>query len=200
MKSFAHTTPALVAALLDDPFYRAIVTDFVADHDSAARVLGSYFEYSLSEAERTGRCILADNPQLGASAWLLPRSTELEASESASKASFLAATLGPRGNSNYWRIIEFMSPRASLSVPAEAWYLSIIGIDPAAQGQGIGAQLLMPTLTEADAAGAVCYLETFSPRNVMFYERLRFRSVASYLEPCTGAPYVIMRRDACGAP
>jgi GNAT superfamily N-acetyltransferase len=195
MRSFAHTTPALVAALVDDPFYRALVADFVADHEAVARVLGSYFEYSLSEAERTGRCIVADNPRLGATAWLLPRSTEVEANESASKASFLAAALGPRGHSNYWRIIEFMSARASLSVPAEAWYLSIIGIDPAAQGQGLGAQLLKPTLTEADSAAAVCYLETFSPRNVKFYERLRFRSVASYLEPCTGAPYVIMRRD-----
>jgi GNAT superfamily N-acetyltransferase len=91
--------------------------------------------------------------------------------------------------------MEFMSPRASVSVPSEAWYLSIIGIDPAAQGQGIGAWLLKPTLAEADAAGAVCYLETYSPRNVRFYERLGFRSVASHLEPCTGATYIIMRRD-----
>jgi GNAT superfamily N-acetyltransferase len=195
MRPFARTTPALVAALADDPFYRAIAIDFVADHDSFARVLGSYFEYSLSEAERTGRCVVADNPQLGASAWLLPRSAEVEASESASKTAFLAATLGPPGNSNYWRIIDFMSPRARAAVPSGAWYLSIIGIEPAAQGQGIGAQLLKPMLAEADAARAVCYLETFSPRNIKFYERLRFRSVASHLEPCTGAPYIIMRRD-----
>jgi len=73
--------------------------------------------------------------------------------------------------------------------------LSIIGIEPAAQGQGIGERLLKPTLAEADAAGAVCYLETFSPRAVRFYERLGFRSAASHLEPCIRAPYVIMRRD-----
>jgi len=192
---FARTTPAIVASLVGDPFYRAITADFIADDGSVAHTLGSYFEYSLAEAERTGRCVVADDPQLGASAWLLPRSAELEAIESAAKASFLAATLGPRGNSNYRRIMEFMSQHASVSVPSEAWYLSIIGIAPVAQGQGIGARLLRPTLAEADAAGAVCYLETFAPRTVSFYERLGFRSVASHLEPCTGSPYVIMRRD-----
>lgn len=167
----------------------------MADDKWVARVLGAYFEYSLAEAQRTGRCVVADNPQWGASAWLLPRASELGASESAAKASFVAATLGPRGHSNYRRIMEFMGPRASDLVPPGAWYLSIIGIEPAAQGQGVGARLLEPTLAEADAVGAVCYLETFSPRNVRFYERLRFRSVASHLEPCTGAPYVIMLRD-----
>lgn len=195
MRPFARTSPALVAALITDPFYRAITADFAVDSVLVKRVLQSYFEYSLSEAKRTGRCVVADDSKLGASAWLLPRTEQVQASESAAKASFLAATLGPRGNINYQRIIEFMSPLASIAVPSGAWYLSIIGIDPEAQGQGTGARLLKPTLSEADAAGAACYLETFSPRNIRFYERLGFRSVASQIEPCTAAPYVIMRRD-----
>jgi|SRR5579883_1162989 len=95
MRPFAHSIPAVVAALADDPFYRAITADFRADRDRMAGVLGAYFEYSFSEAERTGRCVVADDPRLGASAWLLPRSAKLAARESAAKNAFLEATLGP---------------------------------------------------------------------------------------------------------
>src|SRR5258707_9810348 len=35
----------------------------------------------------------------------------------------------------------------------KGWYLSIIGVTPSAQGQGIGKRLIEPTLAEADDAG-----------------------------------------------
>jgi len=78
--------------------------------------------------------------------------------------------------------------------PAGAWYLSILGVLPAAQGRGIGAQMLAPALAAADRAGAVCYLESFSERNPAFYGRLGFDAVATHLEPTTAAPYRIMLR------
>ena len=71
----------------------------------------------------------------------------------------------------------------------DAWYLSIIAIAPEAQGQGLGRLLLAPTLAEADAAGAVCYLETFSPRNLTFYERAGFGRRARIDEPTAPAAY-----------
>ena len=40
------------------------------------------------------------------------------------------------------------------------------------------------------------YLETFTPRNLAFYRKLGFDTVAEYLEPVTNSSYVIMRRDA----
>jgi len=103
--------------------------------------------------------------------------------------------LGPRGWGNYRRIIEFMSGKSAPLVPAQAWYLTIVGVHPAAQGRGIGAQLIRPTLIEATQAGAYCYLETFTPRTVAFYERLGFARLAQFEEPTTQAPYAIMVRD-----
>ena len=190
MTPFAHAASALAESLIDDAFYWAI-------SDLAARkaTLQKYFVYSLEEAQRTGRCVLASDPALGATAWILPRFPEVVAAESASKKAALTSILGPRGLQNYFRIVQFMSPLAAQVIPAGAWYLSIIGIHPSAQGRGLGAQLLAGTLREASSAGVPCFLETFSPRNLSFYERLGFRSVAAHLEPTTSHQYTIMLRD-----
>ena len=69
-----------------------------------------------------------------------------------------------------------MSPLAEKHVPANAWYLSILGVSPSSQGQGLGVKLLLPTLAEADVANVPTYLETFSPRNIPFYARDWLRS------------------------
>ena len=192
MRAFPKTTPALAAALIGDPFYRAITVD--SDPEARLSVLLRYFDYSLQEADRTGRCTVHEDPTLGAAAWLLPRTKETEGAEASAKAAYLSALLGPRGWENYRRIIEFMSHRSEQLVPADAWYLTIVGVHPGAQGRGIGARLLQPTLAEASAVGAYAYLETFTPKNLAFYERLGFSSVATFLEPVTGAEYLIMQR------
>lgn len=54
------------------------------------------------------------------------------------------------------------------------WYLPLIGIDPAWQGQGIGSALMRHALAQADTDGLPAYLESSSPRNVPLYERLGF--------------------------
>lgn len=141
-----------------------------------------------------GRLVVWPDPSVGAAVWLLPAQTAVHHVEAKAKAEFLTAALGAAGWETYRRIIEFMRPRASAVVAESAWYLSIVGVTPAAQGQGIGRRLLEPTLAEADGAGADCYLETFDRRNPGFYERLGFLAVASHGEPVTGATYTIMLR------
>jgi GNAT superfamily N-acetyltransferase len=81
-------------------------------------------------------------------------------------------------------------------VSSGAWYLSIVGVAPVAQGRGVGGRLIRATLAEADQVGAPSFLETFSQRNVNLYERLGFAVVASYEEPTTQSQYWIMQRAA----
>ena len=192
MTPFEQASAALAESLFDDPFYWAITEDFGNDLAGRKQALSRYFYYSLEEAERTGRCVVAPDPMLGAAAWLLPRSPEVEAAVSAAKSKYLAATLGPRGTENYYRIVRYMAPLAARIVPSGAWYLSIVGILPSAQSRGLGAALLAGTLAEASNAKVSCYLETFTPRNL---ERLGFRRVADHLEPTTNKEYVVMRKD-----
>ena len=49
-------------------------------------------------------------------------------------------------------------------------------------------------LPKPNLVSATCYLETFSPRNLGFYERLGFAAEARFAEPTTGADYVVMVR------
>ena len=108
----------------------------------------------------------------------------------------MASTLGPKGVENHYRILRYMAPLPARVLPNDAWYLSIVGILPSAQGRGLGAALLAPTLAEASDAHVCCYLETFGDRNLGFYERLGFRPAAEHIEAVTGAKYTIMRPDA----
>ncbi|MGW0534003.1 GNAT family N-acetyltransferase [Streptomyces sp. NPDC003032] len=54
------------------------------------------------------------------------------------------------------------------------WSLSLIGADPAAQGQGQGAALLRSGLAQADAAGEPVRLESSKPSNIPVYEHFGF--------------------------
>jgi ribosomal protein S18 acetylase RimI-like enzyme len=57
------------------------------------------------------------------------------------------------------------------------WYLSMIGVDPARQGRGLGSALLRHTLALCDAEGAAAYLESSNPKNISLYERHGFEVI-----------------------
>lgn len=188
------TLKALVDSLRFDPFYVAISESFAHDEVQRREALAQYFDYSMTEGETRGRLIVWPDPSVGAAVWLLPAASSASDGKSDAKSAFLIEVLGAHGAENYHRIIDFMRPRASAAIDASAWYLSIVGVAPAAQGRGIGVRLLEPTLAEADEAGANCYLETFDSRNPRFYQRLGFSAVASHVEPVTASAYTIMNR------
>jgi len=183
-----------VAALEDDPFYRAICASHA--HDAARRraVLAQYFAYSIQEGKEIGRCVHLADPTLGVAVWLLPQAPDVQSRAAQKKRALLETTLDAEGCANYYRIVNFMRAKAAGVVSDAAWYLSIVAVDPASQGRGLGRKLLESTLAEADGFSATCYLETFSTRNLPFYERLGFGTVARFTEPTTGAGYSVMVR------
>ncbi|HEY0871222.1 MAG TPA: N-acetyltransferase [Acidothermaceae bacterium] len=54
------------------------------------------------------------------------------------------------------------------------WYLPWFGVTAAAQGRGLGSQLMTQCLEIIDASNLPAYLETPNPRNISFYERHGF--------------------------
>lgn len=71
--------------------------------------------------------------------------------------------------------------RAELVQPP--WYLWLLGVDPAFQGQGLARQLIMPQLARCDADERACYLETAAEANVAFYRKLGFEVVSEDVVP-----------------
>jgi ribosomal protein S18 acetylase RimI-like enzyme len=63
-------------------------------------------------------------------------------------------------------------------VPYPHWYLQIIGVHPAYQGQGFSSRLLRPVLERIDRERMPCYLETNSGKNVAIYRRFGFEVVS----------------------
>lgn len=191
-------TPCAVAALEDDPFYCSICAPYAADTVRRRAALAKYFDYSIQEGRELGRCFHLADEARGVAVWLLPQSPRLESQAAQRKRTFLHAALSPKGCENYYRIIEFMSAKSAALIDEAAWYLSIVAVDPAVQGQGLGRKLLEPTIAEADRAGVICYLETFSQRNLSFYQRLGFAASARFTEATTGADYTVMVRHPRG--
>ena len=99
----------------------------------------------------------------------------------------------------------FLSPRTPLVLRAmhevekrhpkgPHYYLSILGVDPPRQGEGLGSALLQPMLRRCDAEGVGAYLETGTERNVRFYSRHGFR-VTEEVPLRKGPPMWLMWRD-----
>src|SRR6188768_868042 len=152
---------ALVESLRDDPFYRTLCVGASSDSERD-QMLERYFDYSMSEGVSLGRCLVRLDDTPAAAIWLLPASEQKLEQARQAKDRFVREALGPKGADNYRQMIEFMSPRSRVVVPASAWYLSIVGVSRAGQGKGVGAQLLRETLAEADQLNAPCYLETYT--------------------------------------
>jgi ribosomal protein S18 acetylase RimI-like enzyme len=73
-------------------------------------------------------------------------------------------------------------------------HLGPIGIDPAAQGRGIGQRLMGLYCDDLDRTATSGYLETDRPQNVAFYQRFGFE--VTHEISVLGVPNFLMRRPA----
>jgi GNAT superfamily N-acetyltransferase len=65
------------------------------------------------------------------------------------------------------------------------WFLSILAVDPASQGQGCATGLLQPMLQRLDREGVPVYLELTDPALIAFYQRFGFEANAESTVPAT---------------
>ena len=181
----------LYDALIEDPYY--ILMEKTVPQNAKEGML-KYYDYSMREAQQYGALFIPTGQIYGASIWSKPLSADLSKEKSAAKKSFLKTYMGDKSLETYKAISAFMDARSENLIPENHWYLSILGVAPNLQGQGLGKTLLTPILEQADTAGVVTYLETFTPRNISFYQRLGYRVVGEFFEPTVGAVYSVMVR------
>ncbi len=171
---------AVADSLIDDPFYAALGAD--------RQGLIGYMEASWREALRIGR-VDSLGPE-GAALWMTSGDADLLAEAKQSKLAEFSRILSPQGLSAYRQMVAGMDEKLQGLLPEGIWYLSILGVAPALQGQGWGVRLLEPAL----ACGQPSYLETFGERSQRFYERLGYETRYRFHEPVTDKPYWVMFR------
>jgi GNAT superfamily N-acetyltransferase len=76
----------------------------------------------------------------------------------------------------------------------DVWYLPLIGVDPVAQGRGLGGALLRHALKTCDSDGLPAYLEATSPRSRNLYARHGF-NVVEIIQAGTSPPLWAMLRE-----
>ncbi len=75
-----------------------------------------------------------------------------------------------------WRLKRLQAQRP----PGPHYYLQLLGVDPASQGQGRGDRLLGELTRRCDLEGVPAYLETSREDNAAYYARHGFRVVARH--------------------
>ncbi len=106
----------------------------------------------------------------GAALWLPPGA----APDEEALAGILAASIADRKREDAFAVFEEMARYH----PAEPhWYLPLIGVDPARQGQGHGSAMMRAALELCDQSRLCAYLEATSPQNVRLYARHGFETV-----------------------
>ena len=184
---------ALYEALRDDAFYRTLEESV---EESSREAMLRYMDYSMAEGQLYGELCLLEDEEYGASVWTTPLDKERATDRSVRKKDFIAEHMGRRSLATYNGITSCMAEQAEPVVGPDWWYLSILGISPGLQGQGRGAHLVAHVLKITDRLQVPTYLETFSPRNISFYNRMGYEVVDSFHESTIGAPYWLMVRDA----
>lgn len=188
----AAVSRALALALIEDPFYLAVTIEAQANDAQRLQMLARYCELAIDEANAIGEVHYAGTD--GAAIWLTPQAgPDAIAHHGQVRSAALSTLLGERGYANYSGICEAMAQHVPASL-GDAWYLSILGVQPAARGRRLAHDLLQLTLSRADQAGATCFLETFNPLSLPFYQRLGFETELRCLEPVTGSEYWLMVR------
>lgn len=192
--AYRQYAEALCDALVEDAFYITLEQSVSARDDPRERLL-RYLDYSMVEARDYGTLHFPQAHQYGVAVWSKPLTPERAALQKQAKREFLQRHMGAANAARYDDISDFMSAQSDRLVDASAWYLSIVGILPAFQNKGLGAALIRPVIELADAAGVPTFLETFTPRNEPFYQRLGYRAAGSFFEPTIGASYSLMLRE-----
>ena len=182
----------LARAFHDDPLQTYVLPD---PEERAERSPGHFapiLEYGL----RFGTVLTTAGEPRGASVWL-PPGQALVTDERAVEAGLdrLPDVLGAAAANRFFSVLSAIDPYHQTDVPADHWYVHVLGVEPAAQGLGLGRALLAPVLEEARRDRLPCYLETAQPRNIAFYQHLGFRVLRDIVDEGSGLRLCTFRLD-----
>lgn len=185
---------SLYESLKNDSFFNYLESTIKGDKKTKVQTMLEYMDYSIHEAYTYGKIGTHGNENSGASLWVTPLSSDLNDLKKIEKKKQLISIFGKDVYTEISVVGEFMNSQNDKYISDDMWYLSILGVNPAYQNQGLGKKLLKPILKEADELQVTTYLETYTLKNNSFYKRLGYEIVATIKEPTIGQAYNLMIR------
>ena len=166
-------------------------------HDEVERhsVADTFALISLSVCLRYGEVYTSSEKLEGVAAWLPPGKAPFGGWQIVRSVPLSALIrFGRQGAGRMWAYGRFVDNLHRRLVPYPHWYLQIIGVAPAYQGQGFSSRLLRPKLERIDRDGMPCFLETNARKNVAIYRRFGFEVVSEDKIPGTEVTSFAMLR------
>jgi len=177
---------ALCNAFFDDRIYRWLVPD-----DAQRRRSAAIFYSRFVDACWPHGGVYAAGAGAGAALWV-PPGKQLVPDEQAE--TFRRELVQSAGDDAASARMAQLFQLVDDNHPVDAcWYLAFMGVDPSAQGQGIGTRLLAAVLTQADRDQMPDYLEASSPENQRLYERHGFQTLRELTVADSPAIYAMWR-------
>ena len=168
----------LAAAFQADP--GTIV--FLPDDVERSEILPDFFRTFVAAAlSEDADIVVAGEPISGVASWFGP--DRHGPSPDAMGTHGLGAVLersGPEATGRLLGMLQEIEANHERLAPGPHLRLEFFGVTPALQGEGIGTALIEHGHRRADDLGLACYLETFSERNVGYYERRGYRTVGEF--------------------
>lgn len=131
----------------------------------------------------------------GVAAWIPPEKSEMNIWQVLSMLFALPWKVGWHRLGRCLSLFSALNERSQHEMREPHYILSLLGVAPTYQGQGIGSLLLKPVLEQADREGLPCYLATFTEQAVRFYRKHGF-VVLWHGELSDGSPCIwTMKRE-----
>jgi ribosomal protein S18 acetylase RimI-like enzyme len=182
---------ALALAFQDDPLQSYVLPD----PEERALRSPAHFSTLLRYGHLFGEAVTTQGTPEGAAIWQPPGVDVTPERAVGSGLNRLLTLIGADALQRLGRVLDYLEAVHHRDLPPDHWYLMVVGVVPARQGQGVGRALLQPILNRADSAGLPCCLDTAQPQNVPFYQKLGFRVLAETVEPESGLRLWSFRRD-----
>lgn len=160
----------LARAFHADPLYRYAFPDAVCREAHTAWDMETLVRYGMMFGQ-----VHAAPLHSGCIVWLPPGETHFS-EERCAQAGMLdmPAFISPDSAQRLNRFVDDTEVVHDWLAPEAHYYLVLLGVSPARQGEGIGSALLAPLLLEANSSNCAVYLETTNGRNISYYQKHGF--------------------------
>ena len=189
----ARAGESLTRAFHPDPMWTCVLPDDATRAD----LLRPMWDALIGFARVYGEAYTTPDGE-GASCWIAPQHAKMTAWKMIRTGFALPRSMMrmPKdARDRFFALMRFIDGHHKRLMTEPHWYLWVLGVDPDAQGRGIGGGLLRPTLERASADGVPCYLETQTESNVAFYRKRGFDVLDEAREPVGDLPIWFMARS-----